>query len=152
MATLLVVHHTVSPPLAELLEAVLDASRAEGLEDVRVRTRAALAGTASDVLAADGLVLLTPANLGYMSGALKHFLDTVYYPCLTETRGLPYALVVHGNNDVTGAVRSVEAIANGLAWRRVCGPLEVTGPVDRTAREKAYELGATVAATLLESD
>src|SRR3712207_8818071 len=53
----------------------------------------------SDLLAADGVLLGTPANIGYMSGALKHFFDTVYYPCLDATVGLPYGVYVHGNED-----------------------------------------------------
>jgi multimeric flavodoxin WrbA len=47
--------------------------------------RPALSATALDVLQADGYILGTPANLGYMSGALKHFFDQIYYPCLDET-------------------------------------------------------------------
>jgi multimeric flavodoxin WrbA len=73
--TLLVVHHTTSPALQELLEAALAGTKEQGLESVEVVVRPALAATASDVLAADGFVLGTPANIGYMSGALKHFFD-----------------------------------------------------------------------------
>jgi multimeric flavodoxin WrbA len=57
---------------------------------VEVVVRPALHATASDVLDADGYLLGTPANLGSMAGALKHFFDTIYYPCLTATVGRPY--------------------------------------------------------------
>src|SRR5664279_5434547 len=97
---LLVVHHTTSPHLEALLAAVLDGTRAEGIEGVDVVVRPALSATATDVLAADGFLLGTPANIGYMSGALKHFFDTVYYPCLNAKPFAPYGLYVHGNNDV----------------------------------------------------
>ena len=97
---------------------------------------------------ADGIVLGTPANIGYMSGALKHFFDTIYYPCLEETRRLPYGLYVHGNNDATGAVRAVESIAIGLGWQRVCEPVVVLGTPGKDDLEACWELGATVAATI----
>jgi multimeric flavodoxin WrbA len=75
---------------------------------------AGLGATAIDVLGADGYLLGTPANLGYMSGALKHFLDQIYYPCLEATVRRPYGLYVHGDSDTAGAVRAVEAITRGL--------------------------------------
>lgn len=150
MPTLLVVHHTVSPPLDEILQSVLSGTRDDAIEGVEVVTRAALSATASDVLAADGYLLGTPANLGSMSGALKHFFDTIYYPCLEETRGRPYGLWVHGNNDTTGAVTAVERITTGLQWEPVATPVTVTGPVDRAVRDEAYELGGTLAAVLAE--
>src|SRR3712207_9395811 len=73
----------------------------------------------SDLLAADGVLLGTPANIGYMSGALKHFFDTVYYPCLDATVGLPYGVYVHGNDDTAGALRSIERITGALRWKKV---------------------------------
>jgi multimeric flavodoxin WrbA len=147
---LLVVHHTASPATQQLLEAALDGTRAEGLEDVEVRVEPALGATAADVLAADGFLLGTPANIGYMSGGLKQFFDTVYYPTLTAKSGAPYGLYVHGNNDVQGAVRAVESIGKGMGWRRVHEPVTVVGAVTKEATEAVWELAATVAATLLE--
>lgn len=149
MPVLLVVHHTASPATQQLLEAALDGTRAEGLEEVEVRVEPALGATVADVLAADGFLLGTPANIGYMSGALKQFFDTVYYPTLTARSGAPYGLYVHGNNDTQGAVRAVESIAKGMGWRRVHEPVTVTGAIDKNATEAVWELAATVAASLL---
>jgi multimeric flavodoxin WrbA len=150
IARLLVVHHTPSPAVRELLEAILEAVRQPELADVEVQAEPALSATASDVLAADGIVLLTPANIGYMSGALKHFFDTVYYPCLDATRGMPWGLVVHGNDDTSGAVRSVEKVAGALGWERVAPVVEVVAAPTRPDVSAAGELGATVAAVTLE--
>jgi len=148
--TLLIVHHTPSPATSELFDAVLRGATDPEITGVHVVRRAALAATASDVLAADGILLGTPANIGYMSGALKHFFDQIYYPVLDDTRGRPYGLYVHGNLGTEGAVKAVESIADGLGWRRVTAPVEVTGQPDKAALEACWELGATVAATLLD--
>lgn len=149
MARLLLVHHTPSPALDSLFRAVLDGTTAEGLEDVEVVARPALAATAVDVLEADGYVLGTPANLGYMSGALKHFFDLVYYPCLDATQGRPFGVYLHGNDDVTGALRGIAKITAGLGWRQVHEPVEVTGAPSKGDLEACWDLGATVAANLL---
>src|SRR5688500_8716952 len=148
MARVLVVHHTTSPTLQELLEQVVSGARTDELTDVELVVRPALAATVTDVLEADAYLLGTPANIGYMSGALKHFFDQVYYPCLDATVGRPYALYVHGDNDAEGAVRAVEAIVTGLRWRRVHQPLAVTGRPSKADLEAGWELGATVAAGL----
>ncbi|WP_033280499.1 flavodoxin family protein [Streptomyces sp. NRRL F-525] len=148
MPTLLIVHHTPSPNCQAMFEAVVSGATTPEIEDVRVVRRAALSATVSDVLEADGFLLGTPANLGYMSGALKHFFDQIYYPCLDETRGRPFGYYVHGGNDVTGAVRGIEAITTGLGWRRVADPVTLTGEPDRGGVEACWELGATIAAGL----
>ncbi|WP_159941492.1 MULTISPECIES: flavodoxin family protein [unclassified Nocardiopsis] len=149
MARLLIVHHTVSPATQELLGAVLDGARNDEVEGVEVRAEAALSATASDLLGADALVLGTPANIGYMSGALKVFFDTVFYPAQGATAGLPYALYVHGDNDTSGAVRAVESIAKGVGWERCRPPVTVTGRPDAAAREACWELGAVSALAAL---
>ncbi len=148
MPKLLVVHHTTSPSLQALLEAVIAGTGAEGIVGVTVEVRPALAATALDVLEADGFVLVTPVNIGYMSGALKHFFDQIYYPTLSAKPGAPYGLLVHGNSDTTGAIRAVESIAAGLGWSPVHIPVSVVGTPDRDQLREAWELAATVAVTL----
>lgn len=151
MPVLLVVHHTASPALHSLFEAVMTGAR-EGAADpahpVDVVARPALVANAVDVLAADAYILGTPANLGYMSGALKHFFDTIYYPCLGATVRRPYACYVHGNNDTTGALRSIQTATTGLQWELAQPPLEVVGAPSKAALEAAWELGAALAARL----
>ena len=149
MARLLIVHHTPSPATAELLDAVVRGASDPEITGVEVVRRAALAATAPDLLAADAVVLGTPANIGYMSGALKHFFDTVYYVCGDDTRGLPYGCYVHGNLGTEGAVRAIGSIADGMGWTQVAAPVEVMGAPDKAALEACYELGGIVAATVM---
>lgn len=146
MAVVLLVHHTTSPATQELLSSLQDGvAQAAAVASVELRVRPALAATAVDVLDADGYLLATPANIGYMSGALKHFFDTVYYPVLEATRGRPYGALVHGNNDTGGAVRAIEAIASGLGWRSVRPAVTALGAVSAADREAAADLGGLVA-------
>ncbi|MFP5578612.1 MAG: flavodoxin family protein [Acidimicrobiia bacterium] len=133
-----------------MLEAVREGAGADGLEDVEVVTAAALSCTAADALGADGYVIVTPANLGSMAGAVKHFFDTIYYPCLEETRGRPFGCAVHGNSDVDGAVRDIERITRGLGWAQAVEHVRVIDTPDAEARDACWNLGATVGATLLE--
>ena len=145
--TLLVVHHTPSPALHALLQAVLDG--AAQVEGVDVRARPALTASPVDVLECDGYVLGTPANLGMVSGALKHFFDGAYYPALDATAGRPFGLYVHGNDDVAGAVANVERIVTGLRWQQVHDHVPVLGPPTRRDTDACWDLGATVAARLV---
>jgi multimeric flavodoxin WrbA len=146
---LLIVHHTPSPATHTLLEAVREGAAADGIEGVEVVVRPALAATAVDVLEADGYLLGTPANLGYLSGALKHFFDQIYYPCLDATVHRPYGAWVHGSSDVTGALRALDVITTGLQWRAAQAPVVVTGEPSAADREACWELGAALAATLV---
>lgn len=131
-----------------MVERVLEGANHPDIQGVDVISRAALSATASDVLEADGYVLGSPANLGYLSGALKHFFDTIYYPCLTETARRPFGLYLHGNDDCTGALNGAEKITTGLQWRACQEPVVVTGAPSNEDLDRCWELGAVVAATI----
>ncbi|MBV9952076.1 MAG: NAD(P)H-dependent oxidoreductase [Acidimicrobiia bacterium] len=145
---LLVVHHTSSPALEAMFDAVMSGARNDLIDDVEVVARPALVAGAIDVLDADGYILGTPANLGYISGALKHFFDQTYYPCREATSGRPFGLYVHGGNDTTGAERAVDTITTGLGWRQAHEHVRVVGAPGPADLEACWDLGATVAASL----
>jgi multimeric flavodoxin WrbA len=160
-AALLVVHHSPTRSIRALLDAVLEGARDDAIEGVDVTVRPALEATAEDVLAADGYLLGTPANFGYMSGALKHFFDSTFLQvggALSSTgaadessgttAGRPFGLFVHGRYDTEGATRSVLSIVTALRWRQAAEVLEVLGDVEEQHRSSAYELGGTLAALL----
>lgn len=161
MARLLVVHHSPTRSLQALTEAAVDGAQDDRIEGVEVVVRPALEATADDVLAADGYLLGTTANFGYMSGALKHFFDSTFLAVGGQlddsgstdvsnetgtTAKRPYGLYVHGRYDLTGAVRSVSSIVGALGWRQGYDVLEVLGEVTDAHLEAAYELGGTIAA------
>src|SRR5699024_3066379 len=144
-------------------DAALEGARHPDIEGVEVQVVPALEATADDVLAADGYLLGTPANFGYMSGALKHFFDSTFLqvggalddsggagdgPGAGPTAKRPFGLGVHGRYDLTGAVRAVTSIVQALDWRQAYDIVEVLGDVDDAAKERATELGGTLAALL----
>ena len=148
-----------TPALHTLFEAAYAGATDDRIEGVEVVVRPALTASPVDALGADGYLLGTSANLGYMSGALKHFFDTIFLEAggaLTDdgsasggTGGRrPFGLWVHGRYDTTGAVRSVESIVGALPWQQSAPVLEVLGEVGDADREAAYELGGTIAALL----
>ena len=132
-----------------MFEAVVSGATDPDIEGVEVIRRAALAVTPTDMLEADGYVLGTPANLGYMSGALKHAFDVCYYPCLDSTRGRPFGAYIHGNEGTEGAERGIDTVTTGLGWEKVATPVIVMGPPSKADLEKCWELGATVAAQVM---
>ena len=131
-----------------MTDAVVDGATSEDIDGVDVVVKRAFDADADDVRACDAIVLGTPENFGYMSGALKDFLERIYYVVVDETQGRPYALYVKASTDGSGAVRSVERIVAGLKWRAALPPLVVTGALDGDHFTAARELGLTLAAGL----
>jgi hypothetical protein len=146
--SLLVVAHTPSANLRRMGEAIINGANAPEFASVRSRIVAAFDAQPEDVWQAQAVVLMTPENLGYMSGALKDFFDRCYYPCLERTQGLPYALCVRAGHDGAGTQLAVERIVTGLRWRKVQPPLVCKGEWRESFLEECLDLGAHIAAGL----
>ncbi len=152
MKRLLVVHHTVSPATHALFLAVMEGASDPAIDGVDVSARPALSASVSEVLEADGYLLGSPVNLGYLSGALKHFFDQIYYPCLEATKRRPFGAFLHSNSDATGALRALDSITMGLRWRAAQPPLVVSGEPGADDLAAARDLGGAVAAGLVLDD
>jgi multimeric flavodoxin WrbA len=83
-----------------------------------------------------------------MSGAIKYFLDRIYYPCEDKIDGMPYALFVCAGNDGTGAIKSITRILKGLAIKQIQEPVLIVGDVDDSQLIECEELGMIMAAGL----
>jgi multimeric flavodoxin WrbA len=133
-----------------MLQAVISGAADPEIEGVEVVRRPALTVSATDMLEADGYLLGTPANLGYMSGAMKHAFDVCYYPCLDTTVGRPFGVFLHGNEGTEGAERGIDSITTGLGWKMVADTVVVSGKPSKGDLEACWNLGATIAASLME--
>lgn len=149
MSTLLIVHHTPSPFCQAMFEAVLSGATDPEIEGVDVVRRPALTVSATDFLEADGYLLGSPANLGYISGALKHAFDVSYYQILDTTKGRPFGLYLHGNEGTEGAENAIDRITTGLGWTKAADYVVATAKPSKDDIEACWELGATVAAGLM---
>ena len=145
---LLIVAHTPSPNTLRVRDALLAGAQSPEVEGVVTRALSPFQTGPEDVWAASGVLLMTPENLGYMSGALKDFFDRCYYPCLDRTQGLPYALCIRAGSDGMGTRRGVETIVTGLRWRAIQAPLICRGDWRDEFVDQCRELGLLMAAGL----
>lgn len=132
----------------ESMTAAVREGIAEFADEVELRALPALQAGTDDLLWAQGLIIGTPEHFGYMSGAVKDFMDRTFYPAEGKVDGLPFAIYVSAGNDGTGAVSSIERIALGYKWKRVAEPLIVRGAPTSEALQRCRELGQTMAAGL----
>ena len=150
MKKLLIVYHTGGVKTARMAEAVERGARMESENAAGVEVivkRCADAGP-EYLLAADGLILGTPENFGYMSGMMKDFLERVFYSCEGKVNGRPWALFVGAGQDGSGAVTSVERIVLGLRLNKVHEPIVVVKELQANHLAQCEELGAAFAAGL----
>lgn len=145
---LLIVAHAPSPNTVAMRDAVLEGAQHPDIAGITPDVRSPFDTAADDVMAADGIILLTTENLGYMSGAMKDFFDRTYYPVLEEKQGLPCAIVIRAGNDGTGTKRGLDTILTGLRWKQVCDPLICKGEWDDAFLPSCGKIGMTLAAGL----
>ena len=131
-----------------MAEAVIAGATNEDVSGIEVRVKSALEADVDDMLWADAFILGTPENFGYMSGAMKYFLDRVFYPCENKLNGKPYAMFVRAGNDGSGAISSMRRILSGLAVREVQDPVLIAGEFVEERLPECEELGLTMAAGL----
>ena len=155
MKKLLIVWHSMTGGSEALARAAAD-----GAEEVEVHLLQADAAAADDMLEADGYLFVFPENLAAISGVMKTFFDRVYYPCLGQIEGRPYAVIVCAGSDGTNAVRQTERIATGWRLKKVADsiivcthaqtPEAILAPkaIPEADLLSARELGATLAAGL----
>ncbi|MEM7255221.1 MAG: NAD(P)H-dependent oxidoreductase [Pseudomonadota bacterium] len=148
MKRLLIVYHSQTGRTDQLVSAVTRGARSDDVQGVKVWVVRAKVATAEHLLTADGLILATPENFGYMSGGMKDFFDRTFYAVEERIQSLPYALVVSAGNDGTGAVRAVERIVGGYPFRPVQEPVIVVGAPTEADRLRCEELGLSIAAGL----
>jgi hypothetical protein len=145
---LLIVAHAPSPNTRKLAEATLRGARSPEAGELEAEWIPPLEAGPEDVLRADGIILGTTENLGYMSGALKDFFDRTYYQVIEEKQGLPCAVYIRAGLDGTGTRRALESILGGLRWRLVQGILICHGEWREDFVSQCEELGMAMAAGL----
>jgi multimeric flavodoxin WrbA len=145
---LLIVYHSATGGTQSMLDEVVAGANNGAFNSVDISVRIAFAAGVSDVLGASAIILGTPENFGYMSGALKDFFDRIYYPCLEHTQGLPYGCFIRAGNDGTGANAAITRIVTGLRWREVIPPIIANRTVDLDVLAACRNLGETLAAGL----
>ena len=141
MKHLLIVYHSKTGNTQLLTDAVVHGAMNCEVSAVELRVLQALQAGPEDLLWADALLLGTPENFGYLSGAVKDFLDRTFYEVEGKLAPLPYAMFVSAGNDGTGAVRAMERIANGYPLVAVQEPLIVRGVPQEKDLVKCEELG-----------
>jgi multimeric flavodoxin WrbA len=102
-----------------------------------------------EILKAEGYVLGTPADVGFINGALKLAFDQSYYQLLDSTRGRPFGFYLHGNEGTEGAEPALDGITARVGWVKAAETVVLMGKPTKADVEAHWNLAATVTATLM---
>lgn len=118
---ILIIYHTQTGNTKKIVDACVNGIQKE--DNISIKLIEALHATIEHVIWADGIILATPENFGYMSGAMKNFFDRTYYPARDLAISKPYALLISCETDGEGTVRSIQTIAKGYILKETLEPL-----------------------------
>ena len=110
---LLIVYHSQSGKNQTMADAVHRGTQNLDINGVTTRMLRAGAAGVEDLFWADAVILGTPENFGYMSGAMKDFLDRVFYPCEGKLEATPFAMFIGTGNDGSMAAVSIRPYPEG---------------------------------------
>jgi multimeric flavodoxin WrbA len=145
MKHLLIVYHSKDGSTGKMADAVYKGAKHPDIE-VEVNLVLAKDAALTELLWADGIILGTPENFGYMSGAMKDFFDRTFYPAEGKVEGLPFSVFISAGNDGTGALTSIRRICSGFPFKEVHDPIISKGDLLDTTLESCEELGMYMAA------
>ncbi len=145
MKHLLIIFHSKDGSTGKMAEAVFKGANHPDIE-VEVRMVLAKDAVLEDLLWADGLILGSPENFGYMSGAMKDFFDRTFYPAEGKVEGLPYCIFISAGNDGQGALTSIRRICSGFPFKEVHDPIIKQGDLTQDKLDACEEMGMYMAA------
>ena len=148
MKQLLIVYHSKSGSTSQMAKAVLEGAQDDSIVEIEVVMKSAYEANADDLLRADAVILGTPENFGYMSGALKDFFDRTFYEVEGKFNPLPCAIFICAGNDGTGALTAIRRIAKGYPLVEQQDPIIVRGKPTEDDLSKCKELGLAIATGL----
>lgn len=149
--SLLIVAHTPSKNTQKMASAILQGAQNDVIKDIKTTLVSPFDCNSEMVLNCDAIVLFTPENFGYMSGALKDFFERIYYPCLNDPKrndAKPFVLIIRAGQDGTGAHASIEKIITGLNWRQVQDTTICKGEYRVQFEDHCRHIGLTIAASI----
>jgi multimeric flavodoxin WrbA len=148
VSNLLIVYHSKTGNTARLAEAARQGASREEAGGVAVRLLTARRAGPSDLYWADGLLLGTSENFGYMSGAMKDFLERTFYEVEGRLQPLPCAVFISAGNDGSGALTSLRRIIGGYPFREVQEPVIARGMITDAHLARCADLGLALAVGL----
>ena len=140
---ILFLDHAPSPNtqrLSDVAVAAMDAG-----SDVKVIRKPPLEANAEDALKADGILISSTENIGYMAGLTKDFFDRAYPSLLDHSGGKAVAIYIRAGLDGTGTKRALESILSGLNWRLMAPILICHGAWDDGFIAEVETLALTLA-------